>query len=92
MLAGGSIYWIIRGHVRVRQRVTGFRSERDDNGRRYCLIEVDERLVPTLPRALAAVSGLALSAPRRMRPPIAPADEEPPPDRMLAELRSLGLI
>src|SRR5690348_9820719 len=30
VLAGGSIYWVIRGQIRVRQRVTGFRSERDD--------------------------------------------------------------
>src|ERR1700758_1838167 len=47
VLAGGSIYWIIRGQIRVRQLVTGFRRERDDNGRRYCLIEVDAKLVPT---------------------------------------------
>jgi hypothetical protein len=91
VLAGGSIYWIIRGSVRVRQRVTGFRSERDDNGRRYCLIEVDDRLVPTAPRAWRPFQGW-----RYLLPEDAPADrslnEEPLPDRMLAELRSLGLI
>jgi hypothetical protein len=91
VLAGGSIYWIIRGSVRVRQRVTGFLSERDDNGRRYCLIEVDDRLVPTAPRAWRPFQGW-----RYLLPEDAPADrslnEEPLPDRMLAELRSLGLI
>jgi hypothetical protein len=30
VLAGGSIYWVIRGQIRVRQRITGLRSERDD--------------------------------------------------------------
>src|SRR5207302_10270445 len=35
VLAGGSIYWVIRGHIRVRQLVRGFLSERDDNGRRF---------------------------------------------------------
>ena len=91
VLAGGSIYWIIRGSVRVRQRVTGFRSERDDNGRRYCLIQVDDRLIPTVPRAWRPFQGW-----RYLLPGDAPADrstdEEPLPDRMLAELRSLGLI
>jgi hypothetical protein len=91
VLAGGSIYWIIRGSVRVRQRVTGFLSERDDNGRRYCLIEVDECLIPTEPRAWRPFQGW-----RYLLPEDAPADrcldEEPLPDRMLAELRSLGLI
>src|SRR5947208_15452255 len=40
VLAGGSIYWVIRGQIRVRQLVTGFRSERDDNGRARCLVDV----------------------------------------------------
>ena len=91
VLAGGSIYWIIRGHIRVRQLVTGFRSERDDNGRRYCLIEVDAKLVPTLSRPWRPFQGW-----RYLSPEDAPADRsggaELLPDRMLAELRSLGLI
>lgn len=91
ILGGGSIYWVIRGHIRVRQLVTGFRSERDANGRRYCLIGVDERLVPTLSRAWRPFQGW-----RYLTPEDAPADRsetgEPPSDRLLAELRSLGLI
>ena len=91
VLAGGSIYWIIRGQIRVRQLVSGFRSERDDNGRRYCLIEVDDELVPTLPRAWRPFQGW-----RYLSPGDAPEDcgdvGQPPSDRLLAELRSLGLI
>ena len=91
VLDGGSIYWIIRGHISVRQRVIGFHSERDDGGRRYCLIEVDESLVPTSPRAWRPFQGW-----RYLPPADAPHDrpETSPglPDGMLAELRSLGLI
>jgi hypothetical protein len=91
VLAGGSIYWIIRGQIRVRQRVTGFRGERDANGRRYCLIEVDERLVPTLSRAWRPFQGW-----RYLSAEDAPADRpesgEPPSDRLLAELHALGLL
>jgi hypothetical protein len=91
VLAGGSIYWVIRGQIRVRQRVTGFRRERDDNGRRYCLIEVDGTLVPTLLRPCRPFQGW-----RYLMPENAPPDRadvgEPPCDQMLAELRSLGLI
>lgn len=91
VLAGGSIYWVIRGHIRARQRVTGLRSEHDDNGRRYCLIEVDERVVATIPRLWRPFQGwrylLAADA-----PPDRADDDQPMPDRMLAELRSLGLI
>jgi hypothetical protein len=91
VLAGGSIYWVIRGQIRVRQRVIGFHGERDANGRRYCLIEVDERLVPTLPRAWRPFQGW-----RYLSAEDAPADRsesgEPPSDRLLAELHALGLL
>ncbi len=91
VIAGGSIYWIIRGQIRVRQQVTGFGSHRDDNGRRYCLIEVDRKLVPTLPRPWRPFQGW-----RYLSPGDAPEDcseaGEPSSDRLLAELRALGLI
>ena len=91
VLAGGSIYWVIGGQIRVRQLVTGLCGERDDAGRRYCRIEVDAELVPTLPRACRPFQGwryLALAD----APPDRLAPVPPPLDRMLAELRALGLI
>jgi hypothetical protein len=91
VLAGGSIYWVIRGHILVRQRVTGLCSGRDDAGRRYCLIDVDAELVPTLTRPWRPFQGW-----RYLTSGDAPPDRlspaEAPPDRMLAELRALGLI
>jgi hypothetical protein len=91
VLAGGSIYWVIRGQIRVRQLVTGLRGERDDTGRRYCRIEVDAELVPTLPRACRPFQGWRYLAPADA-PPDRSAPTAPPPDRMLAELSALGLI
>ena len=90
VLAGGSIYWVIGGQIRVRQLVTG-RGERDDTGRRYCRIEVDAELVPTLPRACRPFQGWRYLAPADA-PPDRSALAPLPPDRMLAELRALGLI
>ena len=43
VLAGGSIYWIIRGHIRVRQLVSGFRSERDVIVLSFSVIELFHR-------------------------------------------------
>jgi hypothetical protein len=90
LLDGGSIYWVIRGRIRVRQRLIGLRAERDADGRRYCLTEIDEELVPTLARACRPFQGW-----RYLTSDAAPADQfaaAPPPERMLAELRELGLI
>ena len=91
VLAGGSIYWVIRGQIRVRQRVIGFRSERDDNGRRYCLIDVDAKLVATLSRTWRPFQGWRYLLPEDA-PPDRSAPAQLPPDRMLADLRALGLI
>jgi hypothetical protein len=91
VLRGGSIYWVIRGHIRVRQLVSGFRGERDASGRRYCLIEVDDKLVPTQTRAWRPFQGWRYLSPENA-PPDRSETGEPPSDRLLAELRSLGLI
>src|SRR5258705_13267772 len=68
VLAGGSIYWGIRGQIRVRQRIIGLRSERDDptsdaRGRAYFLIEGDPLLVATLWRRWGPVPGWGLLTP-----------------------------
>jgi hypothetical protein len=92
VLAGGSIYWVIRGQIRVRQTVTGFRNERDENGRRYCLIDVDRILVPTLSRSCRPFQGWRYLAPEAAPPDRATVGELPLPNHLLADLRALGLI
>ena len=96
VLAGGSIYWVIRGQIRVRQLVTGFRSERDDNGRAYCLIDVDHDLVPTVLRPWRPFQGwrylTPIDAPPDNEKPCRRGAGEPLPEKMLAELRALGLL
>ena len=57
VLDGGSIYWVIRGQIRVRQRVLAFHAERDEDGRGYCLIEVDTDLVPPVPGLAVPAAG-----------------------------------
>ena len=102
VLAGGSIYWVIRGQIRVRQLVTGLRSERDDpnsgtRGRAYCLIEVDPELVPTMWRPWRAFQGWRYLTAADAPPDLAGGSGTPGaaagalPERLLAELRALGL-
>jgi hypothetical protein len=91
VLAGGSIYWVIRGQIRVRQRVIGFRGERDDNGRGYCLIDVDAKLVATLSRTWRPFQGWRYLSPADA-PPDRSTPAQLPSNQMLAELRALGLI
>ncbi|MBV9554396.1 MAG: DUF1489 domain-containing protein, partial [Alphaproteobacteria bacterium] len=95
VLNGGSLYWVVKGQIRARHRIVGFRSERDGNGRTYCLILTDAALVPTLPRAFRPFQGWrylpAADAPRDV--PSGPGgDFAALPEHMLLELRELGLI
>lgn len=91
VLDGGSIYWVIRGLISVRQMVTGFRVDPDASGRRYCLIEIDPVLVATFPRSCRAFQGWRYLSPDDA-PPDRALEGAPPPEQMLAELRGLGLL
>jgi hypothetical protein len=91
LLDGGSIYWVIRGHIAVRQRLVGFHGGRDGDGRGFCLIEVDPQLVATAERSCRPFQGWRY-LPAEAAPPDRGGNDEAPPERMLAELRALGLI
>ena len=96
VLAGGSLYWVIRGQVRVRQRIVGFAAARDDAGRAYCRIMVDRELVPTVTRPWRPFQGWRYLAPADAPPDLpgaaCDAGEAAMPEPMLAELRALGLL
>lgn len=49
LLKGGSLYWVIRGVVLVRQAIVGFDSGAREDGTPCCLIQLNPELVPTRP-------------------------------------------
>ena len=95
ILAGGSLYWVIKGQIRVRQRVLALEARSDEDGRGFCAIRLGARLVPVMPQAQRPFQGWRYLAAgvvppdliRRGRGPGADA-----PAEMLAELRALGLL
>lgn len=94
ILDGGSIYWVIKGYIRVRQRILGFIPVSEDDGERYCLVRYDPKLVETMWQPRRAFQGW-----RYLLPKDAPADrpaqagkEDKLPDAMAEELRALGLL
>ncbi len=48
-LKGGSLYWVIKGIVQVRQQLIGFDEGQKDNGSPCCLLILDKTLVPVRP-------------------------------------------
>ena len=93
LLDGGSMYWVIKGRVAARQRLIGFEKETDEEGRKFCFIQLDTELVPTTSRRHRAFQGW-----RYLKADDAPPDQpkrqskEDFPPEMAAELRELGLL
>lgn len=94
VLDGGSLYWVIKGFVLVRQRVLDLRPDRKDDGTACCGIVLDPVLVTTRPHPRRAFQGWryleAADAPRDTRG-LDDADEEIPRG-MREDLRELRLI
>jgi hypothetical protein len=89
----GSLYWVIKGIIRCRQRLLGFDAETDADGRRYCLFRLEPDIVPVIPTARGPFQGWRYLEPDAAPPDLSlSADGALPSDDMMKELRSLGLI
>jgi hypothetical protein len=93
LIDGGSIYWVIRGAVLVRQRVTAVERYSDEEGVARCKLVFDPELVPVRPVPRRAFQGW-----RYLSPADAPDDlpashvgDDLPP-KLRAELAALGLL
>ena len=69
LLDGGSLYWVIKGVVQVRQRLIGFDSGHKEDGSACCLLLLDEALVAVRPVKRRPFQGW-----RYLKPEDAPPD------------------
>ncbi|TCT12739.1 hypothetical protein EDC22_102425 [Tepidamorphus gemmatus] len=95
LLAGGSLYWVIRGLIQCRQRLKDIRSVVGDDGIERCALVLEPRVVPVVPRPRAPFQGwryLAASEAPADLDADASADAADMPDDMRRELAALGLL
>lgn len=96
ILAGGSLYWIIKGQVRVRQRITALEAVTDvEGGGRFCAIHLASELVRVIQRTQRPMQGwryLAAEEAPPDRDPNHKDETEEMPAGMVKELRALGLM
>ena len=92
LLDGGSLYWVIKGNVQVRQRILDVQPFVDDEGIGRCRLVLEPKLAATDWQPKRAFQGW-----RYLEPKDAPADltegrggDELPP-ALRAELAELGL-
>ncbi len=94
LLQGGSIYWVIRGLVAARQKLTDITREDDGEGGRWTVLHLDPELVRVAPRAHRPFQGWRYLEPKDAPPDLTgeAGDIAEMPSEMLRDLRSLGLL
>ena len=92
LLAGGSIYWVVKGFVIARQKLLDFR-DIDVNGVNHCAIVHDAELIPVRSQPRRAFQGWRYLNPEDAPPDIAAGSgHEELPEHLRQELRALGLL
>jgi hypothetical protein len=94
VLAGGSLYWVIRGEIAAREKIIAIEPFRDRDGIGRCRLVMQPKVIPVLPRPMRAFQGW-----RYFAESDAPADLKSAgtgvaamPEPMRRELRELGLL
>ena len=88
------MYWVIKGLVRVRQRIVAVKPAAGTDGVKRCALHLDRALTPVLSRPMRAFQGWRYleeeSAPPDLAAMAKGADRLPP--KMAEDLRALGLL
>jgi hypothetical protein len=89
----GSLYWVIKGRIAARQRITAIEPFTDEDGVSRCHLVLDPVVVPVRPRPCRPFQGwrylAGKDAPGDINGLDAPGDM---PDQMREDLRALGLL
>ncbi len=96
VLSGGSMYWVIKGMILVRQPIINLGVGKDEHGKPLCVIELQPTQILVQPRAQRAFQGW-----RYLKPDSTPEDvkaggklfiDPDMPQKMKLELAKLGLL
>lgn len=94
LLAGGSLFWVIRGQILCRERLVAIRPFTDREGIGRCRLVLEPKLILVEPRPFRAFQGWRYldekDAPRDLDR-AAPGARDMP-EEMRRELRDLGLL
>lgn len=94
LAAAGSLYWVVRGFVAVRQRILACERRTNGDGTKRCAIVLEPKLVRTELRAQRPFQGWRYLSPDKAPPDVRKGREAEAglPPEMAEELRALGLL
>ena len=89
ILDGGSLYWVFKGVILIRQPVLAIETV-GEGTRRRCEILLDEAMVPTAPQPRRAFQGWRYLAPKDAPPDLAETANADVPPELAQRLREAG--
>ncbi|MEP0707040.1 MAG: DUF1489 domain-containing protein [Parvibaculum sp.] len=93
LLAGGSLYWVMKGVICCRQKLIGIEPFTDNEGIGRCRLVLDNEIVPTRRRERRPFQGWRYLEAKDAPPDVKKGDpEEEMPDEMRRDLEELGLL
>lgn len=92
LLDGGSIYWVVKGEIQVRQRLLDIRPITGADGTRQCALVLDPALVATECVPRGPFQGWRYFPAKDAPPDLSAGDAHDLPPALRKELRALGLL
>jgi len=92
LLDGGSIYWVIKGVIRARQRVRALEGLVDNEGVSRCAIVLNPDLHPTQAKPHRAFQGWRYLDPAKAPRDAVKGEAQAMPDELARALDDLGLL
>jgi hypothetical protein len=94
ILAGGSLYWVIRGEIAAREKILAIEPFRDRDGIGRCRLVMQPKVIAVLPRPMRPFQGWRYFAQTDVPADLksAGAGVAAMPEPLRRELRDLGLL
>jgi hypothetical protein len=94
LLAGGSLYWVIRGEIAAREKLVAIEPFRDSDGIGRCRLVMQPKVIAVSPRPMRAFQGWRYFAEGDVPADLgkAAASIAAMPEPLRRELRDLGLL
>ncbi len=96
VLDGGSLYWVLKSKIIARQKILGFETKTDSEGKKICHFILDPELYSTAPKPFRPFQGW-----RYLKEEDAPEDLDngdtitgfgEMPQEMIKDLQNMGLV
>lgn len=94
ILAGGSLYWVIKGEIAAREKIIAIEPFRDKDGIGRCRLVMQPKVIAVSPRPMRPFQGWRYLDPKSAPPDLGKAADSVAamPEPMRRELRELGLL